>query len=165
MPRRLETMLRAIVRAQASTTRSWRAARTSAFRLDRTAFLPLRGQYASDRLHAAPCLCTTPAAGILSVPRCGCQVFSMSPSPASVTASHGLIWPGPADASTASAATAGPDFLPLAVTRHSSRGKKDRPRRPPLALWATRAASADRPGLCDRHRGRDGRGLESQKEN
>lgn len=77
---------------------------------------------------------------------------------------NGLIWPGSADASIASAATAGPDFLPLAEG-HSSRGKKDRPRRPPLTLRAVNGCVGGRPGHVDRHRGRDGRGLKTKWRN
>ena len=63
-----------------------------------------------------------------------------SSAPAPVTASPGLIWPGPADASTASAATAGPDFLPLGQRPFLAR--QQRPAPPSSASLRARAAAS-----------------------
>lgn len=99
----------------------------------------------------------------VSIPAGHCH-FSPALRLASSAASHGLIWPGPASPRPALPQRLMQTFFPWAApipreTRKSAR------RRPPLRSGSLRTAAAGRAGPVDRHRGRDGRGLESQKEN
>jgi hypothetical protein len=76
----------------------------------------------------------------------------------------GWIWPKDGCASIASCRNGGRiDFLPLGFA-HSSRGKKVSPPPSSAVLRPARGCVADRLRPVDRHRGRDGRGLESSKE-
>ncbi|WP_299864009.1 hypothetical protein [uncultured Roseobacter sp.] len=74
--------------------------------------------------------------------------FSDASTPAPVTASHGLIWPGSADASTALSATARPELSSPGLTP-IPRGHKKLPSAPSsTGVSGLTAASADRPGLA-----------------
>ena len=91
-------------------------------------------------------------------------IFHGPRSPAFVTASPGLVWPGTADASPAWDATVDSQVSsPDGLRRPSSRKPRNPPvRRPPLR-YGPQGCVGGSPLPFDRHRGRDRRGLETQE--
>ena len=96
----------------------------------------------------------------------GSRVRQFPPHPpysiAAHTASHGLIWPEDGFASIALPQRRSPTSFPCRLRRHSSRSKQVGASPSSASLRLETECGVDRSRPVDRHRGCDGRGLETE---